>query len=134
MANPNGPVPSKRIVEETMEGTAERSLSLVATFTATSFDLFHVGDDYRESFEDEAELRAGLAELAEDVRSEFVERGLFAGMRPVYEHVEYRTESTGERKSLQIFCGGVGMLLLVEPDEPVEPLVQQAARLLGNQV
>ena len=133
MANPNGPIPDREVVNEAFRETAERDVSLIAMFTSTSFDLFHVGDAYQESFDDWSDLRRGIAHLADDARSEFVEHDLFAGMRPVHDHVEFRTKDDGDRTCVQIFCGGVGMLLIVEPEETVEPLVQCAARLLGNQ-
>lgn len=133
MANPNGPIPDRDVVNESIRGTSEGDVSLIAMFTSTSFDLFHIGDDYRESFEDWTELRGSIGSLAEDARSEFVEHDLFAGMRPVHEHLDFRTKDHEDRVCVQIFCGGVGMLLIVEPDEAAEPLVQCAARLIGNQ-
>jgi hypothetical protein len=134
MANPNGPIPDSDVVKEAIRGTAEDGVSLIAMFTTTSFDLFYVGESYRDSFADGEELRERMGRLAQDARSEFVEHDLFAGMQPVHDRVEYRTRPSGDRKCLQIFCGGVGMLLIVDPDEPEEPLVESAARLLGNQL
>lgn len=133
MSDPNWPNPDRNVVNDSLRGAAEGDVSLIAMYTATSFDLFHVGDAYRESFDDWEHLRAHIGRLAQDARSEFFEHDLFSGMRPVHDRVEYRTKDREDGKCVQILCGGVGMLLIVEADEPEEELVQRATRLLGNQ-
>jgi hypothetical protein len=109
----------------------EGSLDLVAVYGATSFDLFHVGDVLSESFDDRADLEQRLASLAEEMRQDFVRHGLFAGLRPTHARVEYKTREMAEKKLLQVYCGGRGMLLLVSPDEREERLVRTAMSLLS---
>ncbi|AFK18788.2 hypothetical protein E6P09_08390 [Haloferax mediterranei ATCC 33500] len=132
MASVNGPGPDSDVAMDAIRETAEGAVSLVAVYGATAFDLFHVGETVREAFGSRDELVAHLSSLAEETRREFMERGLFSGLSPVQNSVEYRFEERDDYGVLQVYCGGRGMLLFVEPDEPVEPLVRTASQLLGG--
>lgn len=127
MASVNGPGPDSEVAMEALRGTAKGAVSLVAVYGATAFDLFHVGETVREDFRSRDELVAHLSSLAEETRREFMERGLFSGLSPVQNSVEYRFEERDGYGVLQVYCGGRGMLLFVDPDESVEPLVKTAS-------
>ena len=127
-----GPGPDNDVVLRTLERTAEGSLELVAVYGATSFDLFHVGDALGEALGADERLPDHIAALAQESRSEFVEHGLFAGMRPTGAQVDYRTEERDGLRFLYVYYGGRGMLLAIDPDEPIPPLVRTAAGLLGS--
>lgn len=128
----NGPGPNSDVAMDALRDTADGTVSLVAVYGATAFDLFHVGPSVREAFESRAELVSHLNDIAEETRQEFMQHGLFSGLTPVQNDVEYRFEEREERGVLQVYCGGRGMLLFVEPDEPVEPLVRTASQLFGG--
>ncbi|KAB1198895.1 MULTISPECIES: hypothetical protein [Haloferax] len=132
MVSVNGPGPNSDVAMEAIRETAEGAVSLVAVYGATAFDLFHVGEAVRKSFGSRDELVAQLGTLAEETRREFMERGLFSGMSPVKNSVEFRFEKSEDYGILQVYCGGRGMLLFVDTDEPVEPLVRTASKLLGG--
>lgn len=132
MVSVNGPGPNSDVAMDAIRGTAEGAVALVAVYGATAFDLFHVGEAVRESFGSRAELVAHLGDLAEETRREFMERGLFSGLSPVQNSVEYRFQERDAHGVLQVYCGGRGMLLFVDSDEPVEPLVRTASKLLGG--
>ncbi len=132
MADPNGPTPDRDLVVDTLEGKAQTDLSLIAVYGATSFDIFHVGDPFRESFDDEAALQAHFSDLADEMRTEFFEHGLFAGLRPTHQQVEYRTRPHGDERLLQVYCGGRGMVVVLDAEEPVKPLVHAACQLLAK--
>ncbi|KAB1189283.1 MULTISPECIES: hypothetical protein [Haloferax] len=132
MAAVNGPGPKSDVALDAIRETAEGAVSLVAVYGATAFDLFHVGEPVRESFGSRDELVAHLGDLAKETRREFMERGLFSGLSPVQNSVEYQFERQDGRGVLQVYCGGRGMLLFVDTDEPVEPLVRTASHILGG--
>jgi hypothetical protein len=132
MASVNGPGPKSDVAMKAIRGTAKGAVSLVAIYGATAFDLFHVGETVRESVGSRRELITHLSSLAEETRREFMERGLFSGLSPVQNSVEYRFQERGDCGILQVYCGGRGMLLFVDCDEPVEPLVRTASKLLGG--
>lgn len=132
MISVNGPGPNSDVAMDAIRETAEGAVSLVAVYGATAFDLFHVGESVRESFGSRDELVSHLSTLAEETRREFMERGLFSGLSPVQNSVEYRFEERDGHGVLQVYCGGRGMLLFVDADEPVEPLVRTASKLLGG--
>ena len=117
--------------EEALVIDAETGAELVAVYGATSFDLFHVSDALSASYDDRTSLTATISELAEEMREEFVRYGLFAGLRPTQKRVEYKSGTLDGRKLLQVYCGGRGMLLLVDTDEPEEPLVRAVMGLLS---
>lgn len=131
MNSANWPGPDRGVVLQSLGDAVEGSLDLVAVYGATSFDLFHVGDELSDSFDDREDLIGRLTSLAEETRRDFVRHGLFSGLRPTHERVEYKTREVDGRKLLQVYCGGRGMLLFVSPDEPEEPLVRTAMGLLS---
>jgi hypothetical protein len=131
MNSTNWPGPNRRVVLRSLDDTAEGSLDLVAVYGATSFDLFHVGDELSASFDDRGALLRRLTDLAEEARIEFVRQGLFSGLRPTQKRVEYKTRPVDGGKLLQVYCGGRGMLLLVSSDEPEKPLVRTMTGLLS---
>ncbi|ELZ85671.1 hypothetical protein C453_07638 [Haloferax elongans ATCC BAA-1513] len=132
MASVNGPGPDSDVAMDAINETAQGDVSLVAIYGATSFNLFHVGEAVRQSFGSKPELIDHLSELAEETRREFMERGLFSGLSPVQNSVEYQFDEEDSHGVLQVYCGGRGMLLFVDPDEEVEPLVRTASQLLGG--
>ncbi|WP_410766243.1 hypothetical protein [Haloferax sp. DFSO60] len=132
MASVNTPGPRSEFVMNAIQETSKGDVPLVAVYGATSFDLFHVGESVRTAFESRSDLVSHLSDLAEETRREFMERGLFSGLSPVQNSVEYRFEDEGDYAVLQVYCGGRGMLLFVEDDEPAEPLVKTASHLLGG--
>lgn len=133
MASVNTPGPRSEFVMNAVQGTSKGDVSLVAVYGATAFDLFHVGRSVRAAFESRSDLMSHLSDLAEETRREFMERGLFSGLSPVQNSVEYQLQETDDDYAvLQVYCGGRGMLLFVEHDEPVEPLVKTASHLLGG--
>jgi len=134
MATPNGPTPSHPVVMDALSDATDSDLALVAMFGATSFDIFHVGDAFGERFEDGAALRQHLTSIAQDLRSEFFQRDLFGGLRPTGDRVEYTTKEQGDVMFVEVFCGRRGMLLGVDADASVPPLVDAASKLLANQV
>ena len=134
MAAPNGPTPSHPVVMDALSEVTDSDLELVAMFGATSFDIFHVGDAFGDRFEDAAALRRHLTSIGEDLRSEFFQRDLFGGLRPTGDRVEYTTKEQGGVVFVQVFCGRRGMLLAVDADGPIPPLVDAASKLLANQV
>jgi hypothetical protein len=132
MASPNGPPPRRDAVVDSLVETCSTEPSLVAVFGATSFDVFHVGSEFKQSFEGDANFREHIAELAAEARTEFFEHDLFAGLRPTHERIEYQTRSYGNERLLQVYCGGRGMLLVVDTDQSVKPLVQASCELLAK--
>ncbi|WP_416839951.1 hypothetical protein [Haloferax sp. DFSO52] len=132
MTSVNGPGPNSDVAMGAIQKTAEGAVPLVAVYGATAFDLFHVGEAVRKSFGSRDELVAHLGDLAEETRREFMERGLFSGLSPVQNSVEFRFEERADHGVLQVYCGGRGMLLFTALDEPVEPLVRTASKLLGG--
>ena len=131
MKSANWPGPNRDVAMGTLRGAADEPLDLVAVYGATAFDLFHVSDALSASYGDRATLCATISELAEEMREEFVRHGLFAGLRPTQNRVEYKSGTLDGRKLLQVYCGGRGMVLLVHPDQPEKPLVRAAIELLS---
>lgn len=132
MVRPNGPLPDSDVVLSTLRQRSEAEIAFVAVYGATSFDVFYVGDAIREAFDDRDDFRSYISGLAQKARDEFVERGLFAGLRPVGDRIEFRVDEHDGLQFVHVFCGGRGMLLAVDPDEPVKPLVSVAAGLLSG--
>ena len=88
--------------------------------------------DVTRALETRIEVRRYADEpVAEETKRDFVRRGFLSGLRPVHDRVEYRSRRVGERKLLQVYCGGRGMLLFVDPDEPEKPLVRTMTELLS---
>ncbi|WP_089879510.1 hypothetical protein [Halogeometricum limi] len=131
MKSANWPGPNRNVAVETFERVADEPLDLIAVYGATAFDLFHVSDELSSSYDDSGELTETISELAEEMRQDFVRHGLFAGLRPTQDRVEYKSGTLDGRKLLQVYCGGRGMLLVADPDEPEEPLVRAAMSLLS---
>ncbi|SFR42728.1 hypothetical protein SAMN04487947_1303 [Halogeometricum rufum] len=131
MKSANWPGPDRNVAVKTLESVADESLDLVAVYGATAFDLFHVSDELSASYDDRTALVERLSDLAEEMRQDFVRHGLFAGLRPTHERVEYKSGTLDGRKLLQVYCGGRGMLLVVSTDEDEEPLVRAVMGLLS---
>ena len=134
LAGANDPAPNGEVVLSALSDVDGHTPGLVAVFGATSFDVFHVADRIVDSFDDRAELRGHIAELAEETRREFVEHGLFTGLSPTRDpsRVEYRSREYGDGRLVQVFVGGRGMLFAVEEGASVESLAETAAQLLGG--
>jgi predicted methyltransferase len=131
MNSANWPGPDRNVVLDALRSTAEESVDLVAVYGATAFDVFHVSDDLSASFDDRSTLSERLTELAEEMRRDFVRHGLFSGLRPTQDRVEYKTGELRGRKIVQVYVGGKGMVLVVDPSEEVEPLVKTVVSLLS---
>lgn len=131
MNSANWPGPDRNVAVKTLRSVADDRLDLVAVYGATSFDLLHVSDDLSASYDDRESLVGRISDLAEETRRDFVRHGLFAGLRPTHDRVEYKSGTLDGRKLLQVYCGGRGMLLLVDTEEPEEPLVRAVMGLLS---
>lgn len=95
----------------------------VVRFGPDSFETLHVDDSNRSEDTDEP-LQSVFARLHDYVNVDFAERELFAAtLLPDAGGVTHITTAMESIKFVRVYDGYAGILLALDPDEAVEPLV-----------
>lgn len=108
-------------VEDTIEGTLR---SLVA-FNESGFDLLYIDELSEQFYEDEEQMMAHFEEIHSYVHVDFTEKSFYTeDLFPIADRVRFLATSFDVFTVVRIYFGDEGLFLVVDRDEPVEPIVE----------
>lgn len=103
----------------------EGELYAAVEYDSEGFNVLYASDTTVEGYEDEAAMREHFQQIHDYVNVDFTEIELFTGaLFPEADRVDYLTTTMDYLKLVRVYRGRQGVLLGLDPDEPVEPLVR----------
>lgn len=116
-------IDGKRVVSR-LRDDVDGTLFAVAEYDAENLDLLYVDEATRAFYPSDETMYDHFETLHSYVHVDFVETELFTDeLFPIAEEVEYVVTSMDFLKLVRVYRGNDGVLLSVQPDEPVVPLV-----------
>ena len=104
--------------------TVEGELRTFVEFDAAQFNPVYVDDATLALYEDEEHMYEHFARIHDYVNVDLAEIDLFVGeLLPVADRVEYLVTAMDAFKLVRYYVGDQGLFLAIDPDEPVEPVV-----------
>lgn len=108
-------------VRETIDGT----LYSFCEYDTERFRPLYVDEQTIAMYEDQAAMIDHFEQIHANVHMDFMQTNLFRNtLFPVAERVEHITTRMDFLKIVRFYVGDNGLFLAIEPDEPVEPLVE----------
>ena len=110
---------------EAVMDVVEGELRTFVEFDAERFNPVYVDDVTLAFYEDEAHMYEHFGRIHDYVNVDLAEIDLFVGeLLPVADRVEYLVTAMDAFTLLRYYVGRQGILLGLDPDEPVEPVVE----------
>lgn len=110
---------------EAIEAVLEGPLYSLVEYDADAFNPLYVDDETMGFYEDEEEMLDHFEQIHSYVHLDFAEMELFVDeLLPVANRVEYIATGMDVLTFVRIYVGSEGLFVAVDPDEPVEPIVE----------
>jgi len=107
-----------------VQARASGTLRSFVEFDEETFNPLYVDDATLALYEDEAQMQAHFTNLHSYLYLDLAETDLFTEqLFPVAEAVDYLTTALDYVKLVRLYHGDEGLFLALDPDEPVQPLV-----------
>ncbi len=111
--------------KEAIESVLEGPLYSLVEYDAEAFNPLYVDDETMGFYADEAEMLEHFEQIHSYVHLDFAEMDLFVDeLLPVADRVEYIATGMDVLTFVRIYVGNEGLFVAVDPDEPVEPIVE----------
>lgn len=110
---------------EAIEAVLEGPLYSLVEYDAESFNPLYVDEETVALYEDEADMQEHFDQIHSYVHLDFAEMDLFVDeLLPVANRVDYIATGLDVLTFVRIYVGQEGLFIAVDPDEPVEPIVE----------
>lgn len=110
------------------------TLRSFAEFDGETFNTLFVDDDTVALYENEAHMRAHFSKLHSYLYLDLAETELFTEqLFPNAEEVSYLVTALDYVKLVRLYQGDAGLFLALDPDEPVQPLVEAIREAIGHE-
>ncbi|WP_232702969.1 hypothetical protein [Halobacterium wangiae] len=114
-------------MQEAIQETVEGSLRSLVEFDKDEFNTLYVDDLSMQFYEDEDEMMAHFEEIHSYVHLDFTEKRFYReDIFPVADRVRYLATGFDVFTALRIYFDDEGLFLMLDRDEPVEPVVAAA--------
>ncbi len=108
---------------EPLRDRVEGTLYSVVRFSADDFEVVYADEATREMYADDEAMLEHFRRIFDYVGIDFAEKALFSDMLlPERGTVRYMTTCMATVKLVRIYAGSEGVLLTVDPEEPVPRL------------
>lgn len=119
----------RRAVMESVSGT----LYSFCEYDTESFRPLYVDDRTLAMYESKEAMVEHFDRIHNHVHMDFMQMNLFRNtLFPAAERVEYITTAMDFLKIVRFYVGDEGLFIAIDPDEPVEPLVDTIEETIGR--
>ena len=112
-------------VRETIENSIEGTLRSLVEYDEMTFNPLYVDDLTLSFYDDEDHMMAHFERIHSYIHIDFTEMNLFTDeLFPATDRVRYLATGFDMFTLLRVYIDGEGLFLALDPNEPIEPLVQ----------